>query len=207
MESELDQHKDRAILALEVKLALLRGDAPPTKDYKKLLEWFDEQTALAVLANCRRGFYVRLSGRQERSLDDQVAMYNLPVVARAPVNIPYVLKWFHDFLAKHGPKLKKLDESRDRKAELEERKLEQEVAIISAKLVDLEMSIAEKQGSAVSIKEVRNAFTWLATELRKFGERLGSKFGADSQRFLNEFLERIEGDVVEYIPPEDGTTE
>lgn len=200
MESELHEHKERAIQALEVKLALMRGLPPPIQNYKVLLAWFDEQTAIDVLNNCRRGFYSKLTLRQSRSLDDQVATYNVPIPGGAPISIPRVLQWFHDWLAKNGPKLKTIADARDRRAILEERKLEQEVKMIGAKMIDIEISIATKQGTAVAIKEVRTAFTWLSSEWRKFGERLGSKFGADSQRFLNEFLERIERDVDEYIP-------
>lgn len=195
-----EESKAKAILALEVKLALLRGEEPPVKNYGRLLDMYDEQIALGVLKSCRKTFYTKISKRQNRSLEDQAATYDLPIPAGERVNVPSVLTWFHDWLATNGPKLKKMADAKDRKAALEEQKLEQEVALIRSKMVDMEISIQKKLGTAVPIEEVRSALTWLSTEWRKFGERLGSKFGADSQRFLNEFLERIEEEVVDFVP-------
>lgn len=203
MQSELDDpnFKKQVIAALEVKLALARGLEPPVKQFKRLVQWHDEQTAISLLNNCPIGFYVKLCNRNHRALQDQNATYGTPVPTGAPINIPKLLAWFHNFLATHGPKLKAIADSKDRKAALEEQKLEQEVALIRSRMVDLEISIQKKQGNVVPIEEVRHAFSWLAGEIRKFGERLGAKFGSDSQRFLNEFLERVEQDVVEYVPP------
>jgi hypothetical protein len=203
MQSELDDpnFKNQVIAALETKLALARGLEPPVKQYKRLVQWHDEQTAISLLNNCPVGFYVKLCNRQHRSLQDQHATYSVPVPTGAPINIPKLLAWFHNFLATHGPKLKAIAEGKDRKAALEERKLESEIAVLNARMVDIEISVSKKQGNVVPVEEVRHAFSWLASEIRKFGERLGAKFGADSQRFLNEFLERVEQDVVEYVPP------
>lgn len=198
--SELAEQPQRAIRALEVKLALAKGLESPEKNYKELVAWYDQQSLIELLRAMPRGFYAKVSSRQARSLDDQVATYGLPLPSGSPVNVPRVLDWFHNFLSKHGPKLKQIAESKDRIGELTEKKMQTEIATLESKLVSLQIDIEKKQGSAVPISEVQYAFSWLAGEWRKFGERLGKKFGADSQRFLNEFLERIERDAVNYLP-------
>lgn len=193
--SEIDapENQEKVIAALEVKLALARGHEPKIKNYGRLLSWYDQQSAWKVMEACPKAFYCKLSARQTKLIDDHAAAFGLPITSGS-VNLPRVIQWFHTYLAKWGPQIAKKRLSEDRLSELAERKMEAELEQINKKLISLSIDIQRKEGTAVAIEEVRAAFAWLSSEWRKFGERLGKRFGADAQRLLNEFLERIESD-------------
>lgn len=209
MLSEILSQPDRAILALECKLAIAKGQRPPIEGHKKLVDWYDQQIAVSVMSQMPRTLYSKLSARQSQVINSQADAFGIPISANSNVDLFRVIQWLHNFVGEWGPKIRSGKMERDRLSELAEKKIEAEIEVINNKLTALQLDNEKKRGAAVPITEVRTAFTWLSTEWRKFGERLGKKFGPDSQRFLNEFLERLEVDsknhVVGMKPP--GETE
>lgn len=200
MLSEIPSHPQKAIQALEVKLALAKGEKPALKHYQQLVAWYDQQSAIELLNAMPRSFYCKLSARQTQVITNQADTFGLPISPGSMINVPRVLQWFHSYVSEWGPKVRANKLERDRVSELAEKKIEAEIEAINTKLIAMQLDVEKKRGSAVPIAEVRQAFAWLAGEWRKFGERLGKKFGADSQRLLNDFLERLEIDAKNHVP-------
>ncbi len=196
MLSELDdpQRKDKVIAALEVKLALAKGEQPKLKSYQSLLNWYDCQLAIKVMNAVPRTLYCKLSARQTKLIDDHSAAFGIPISSGSEINLFKVIQWFHSFVQKWGPKLTEKKLAEDRKEELANRKLELELRHLDRKMVAFEIEIRKREGTAVPIEEVKKAFDWLSAEWRKFGERMGKRYGPDAQRQLNEFLSRLEND-------------
>lgn len=201
MLSELPNNREKAIQALEVKLAIARGDVEPDdKRFKTLIAWYDQQIAIEVMSHMPRGLYSKLSGRQHQVITNQSDQYGIPITTGNAVNLFKVLQFFHSFIQEWGPKIRANRLEKDRLSELAEKKIEAEIEAVNNKVVALQLDIEKKRGTAVPIAEVRASFTWLSTEWRKFGERLGKKYGAPAQRFLNDFLERLEQDAKNHMP-------
>lgn len=200
MLSEIPSHPERAILALEIKLALAKGEKPAIADYKQLVEWYDHQLAIGIMSRMPRKLYQKLSARQNAVITNQSDTFGIPISTGTTVDLFRVVQWFHNFVSEWGPKIRSGKIERDRLSELAEKKIEAEIEVINNKLTALQLDNEKKRGAAVPVGEVRSAFTWLSVEWRKFGERLGKKFGPDSQRFLNEFLERLEADAKNHMP-------
>lgn len=200
MLSELPNQPEKVILALEIKLALAKGEKPSQPDYKRIVEWYDHQLAIGLMSKLPRKIYCKLSARQNTVITNQSDTFGIPISTGSTVDLFRVIQFFHNYLSDWGPKIRSGKIEKDRLSELAEKKLEAEIEAINMKLVALQLDTNKKRGEAVPITEVRQIFTWLSTEWRKFGERLGKKFGPDSQRLLNEFLERLEADSKNHMP-------
>jgi len=200
MLSELPNNPEKAIRALEVKLALAKGQEPPEKNYERLVSWYDQQSSIELLNHMPRSFYCKLAARQTQVITSQADTFGIPINTGSSVNVFRVVQWFHSYVSEWGPKIRANRLEKDKLSELAEKKIEAEIEAINTKLIALQLDNEKKRGTAVPIAEVRTAFTWLSTEWRKFGERLGKKFGPDAQRLLNEFLERLEVDAKSQVP-------
>jgi len=208
MLSEIPSHPEKAILALEIKLALAKGEKPAIPDYKRIVEWYDHQLAIGLMSKLPRKIYAKLSARQYTVITNQADSFGIPISTGSTVDMFRVVQWFHNYISEWGPKIRSGKIEKDRLSELSEKKIEAEIKALNMKMVSLELDTKKKQGAAVPVSEVRDSFTWLSTEWRKFGERLGKKFGSDSQVFLNQFLERLEVDAKNHMvgsPHQDGT--
>jgi len=200
MLSELPNNPEKAIRSLEVKLALAKGQEPPEKNYERLVSWYDQQSSIELLNHMPRSFYCKLAARQTQVITSQADTFGIPINTGSSVNVFRVVQWFHSYVSEWGPKIRANRLEKDKLSELAEKKIEAEIEAINTKLIALQLDNEKKRGTAVPIAEVRTAFTWLSTEWRKFGERLGKKFGPDAQRLLNEFLERLEVDAKSQVP-------
>lgn len=200
MLSEIPHNPEKEILALEIKLALAKGEKPSQQDYKRIVNWYDEQLAIGIMSQMPRKIYCKLSARQTAVITNQADTFGIPITTGTTVDLFRVVQWFHNFVSEWGPKIRSGKIEKDRLSELAEKKIEAEIQAIDTKLVALQLDIEKKRGLAIPVGEVHTALTWLSTEWRKFGERLGKKFGGDSQRFLNQFLERLEADLKNHVP-------
>lgn len=198
MLSEIPSQPEKVIQALEAKLALAKGEKPKDES-KRLVEWYDHQIAIGLMSQMPRKLYCKLSARQTAVITNQADTFGIPIIQGTTVDLFRVVQWFHNFVSEWGPKIRSGKIERDRLSEFAEKKIEAEIEAINTKLIAMKLDNEKKRGAAVPITEVRTSFTWLSVEWRKFGERLGKKFGPDSQRFLNEFLERLEADAKNQI--------
>jgi hypothetical protein len=139
-----------------------------------------------------KGHWVRLSGRQHKTLNEQAARYAIPI-AGATIDLAAVARWLHDFLAKNARNLgtdsadpllaaggssPALERYRDERANLARLdRLEREHT-----LVDRELS--------------HQAWQRVAGVLHRCGEVLQRQFGPAALRLLNQALEDGDREVV-----------
>lgn len=200
MQSELAAFPDRVIEALEVKLAIARGQSALSEKHKPLLKWYEKQCAVEYMNAVPRGVYNHMAGRNYKAIEDQVSTVGIPIRAGSDVNLFEVVGWFHTFVGKWGNKIRTGKLEQDRASELSAKKLESEIEKINMQMEAMRIDLDKKRGDSVPIVEIKKSLSWLSNEWRKFGERLGKRFGAESQRMLNDFLEDIEKESVENFP-------
>jgi hypothetical protein len=137
--------------------------------------------------------YVALSGRLHKQLADCIGRYGVPLEGET-VDLYRVLRWFHDFLAEHGPlvrrtagidpelapgegdspALEKLREEKFRQARLERLEMERQL---------------------LPRATIHDGLTRLAARLRSCGEQLQRQHGSDALDVLNEALEDFQREV------------
>ena len=190
--------KQLEIFALEAKLSIARGDkiAP---EQRKAADRYDRELIDSYLTACPRGQYSTLVGKQIKQLGDIHATYGVPIEAGDDVNLIDVLRWFHEWLAKWGPRVKK-NQLADEDAIAADREREKlELRRMQAQIAKIEADVERRRAESISIEEVRKTLAWLSAELRKLGERLGKRFGEDAQVAMNETLLRIEQSLAEEV--------
>jgi hypothetical protein len=199
-----DAERDRRIAALENKIALLRGQTL-TSQQKREVDWLEADEIDRALRIFPRSKYCFLVGRQTTALNNAANTHGIPL-ANTTVDIPEVLRWFHEFLAARSRK--KADSTRDGDDEgdgVAKRKQALEMATFELKLKMLQADFEKKVGNSISADEVDRLFAWFEGELRKLGERLGKRFGSDAQNLFNDTLDRIGKHLEELMPKEEGS--
>lgn len=185
----MDADTKRKVAALKAKIALLE-DREPSGAWKRDVEWYDQKSFQDYAEKIPRTAYGMLAGKQLKLLQDQAEKYGLPVEAGEPVNLGMVLRWFHQFLADHGPRI-------TARSQIEEAKEQLELEALQAKVRNLQAEFERKSGSSISAEEMDRVFSWWESEMRKLGERLGKRFGRESQEMFNETLDRMQKNLVE----------
>lgn len=197
----MDPDAQRKIRALRGKIAMLEGKE--AKDVGSSLvdvEWYEKQEFIRILQSVPRTLYTQISDRQFAQIDLQAKQFDLPITPREPVNLLELVRWFHDYLAKWG-KLNKSQSTRDGKsAAIAAKREAMELQQLELKLKNLEADFIKKSGNAISSAEVDQLFSWYESELRKLGERLGKRFGAESQELFNNTLDRISRHLTDLLP-------
>lgn len=141
--------------------------------------------------------YIELSGRQSRTLNQQAEIYGIPIGGRT-IELGRVLKWLHDFLAKHkhrfaaeadDPLLEGMDQSLKDALVREQIKEKREKAKLAG------MQRLEREGALVGRQESHQAWARVAGILRSKGEALQRQFGPDALTLLNEALSDAQREV------------
>lgn len=140
---------------------------------------------------CPRTKYAQSVGKAIKSLNDQHKTYGLPAPPGKDVDVEAVLRWFHSFLAEWGPKIKRKQLLEEEKATRSERKEELEIKQLEMKMKGLAADLERKTGNTIPLEELRKLFSWHESEMRRLGERLGKRFGAESQTMFNATLTRM----------------
>lgn len=185
----MDADTKRSIAALEAKIALLKGEEP-RGTWRRDVEWYDQQAFRQYAAAIPRTTYATMAAKQLKLLQDQAEKYGMPVEAGESVNLELVLRWFHQYVADNGPRIAARSEIAEQKEKLELEQLE-------AKINNLRAEFERKAGTSISADEMDRIFAWWEGEIRKLGERLGKRFGRESQELLNATLDRMQKSLVE----------
>ena len=101
-----DDKADRANLLSALQKTSRRESltAPETAAYRRHLKQQEEQDRWAYYRTIPQKHWREMSGRQTKVLQDVQGLYGIPVAAKI-IDLPMVVRAFHDFLAKHGSKL------------------------------------------------------------------------------------------------------
>jgi hypothetical protein len=141
-------------------------------------------------ASVPKRHYAQLSGRQTKTLNEQASRYGVPIHGSL-IDLGQVIRWLHDFLAKHGRKL--LAEDTDplmgggNSPALEEYRREK------AKLARLDRQ--QREETLVDRETAHLAFQRVASLLQQAGEALQKEFGPDAGKILNETLRNCQREV------------
>lgn len=157
-----------------------------------------EQTALKALETQRgkqlraahyrtvpKSDWVRWSGRQHGTLNRQADRHGIPIRGRT-IDLPAVVHWIHDLLAKFGQKLTSLEDTDPLLQGTSSPALEQYRAM-KAKLAELE--VGRQSGELIRRAKLEPAFALLTNILREAGETLRRGYGEDAASVLNEAMD------------------
>jgi hypothetical protein len=182
------------VAALTAKLKQAKG-GDLTKSEISLVKKYDEIVAESnredALLNLPKGIYCKLSGRQQKVVDEQAVRYGLAIDG-SKIDLYQVLKKFHDILAEWGPTINELQGA---EGSLRTEKLRREIELLERRSKSIEIDIKNKQDEFIDRNTLRVRMEWLANKLRTVSERLGKRFGADAQVLLNHALSQIEEEL------------
>lgn len=182
------------VAALTAKLKQAKG-GDLTKSEVSLVKKYDEIVAESnredALLNLPKGIYCKLSGRQQKVVDEQAVRYGLAIDG-SKIDLYQVLKKFHDILAEWGPTINELQGA---EGSLRTEKLRREIELLERRSKSIELDIKNKQDEFIDRNTLRVRMEWLANKLRTVSERLGKRFGADAQVLLNHALSQIEEEL------------
>lgn len=182
------------VAALTAKLKQAKG-GDLTKSEISLVKKYDEITAESnredAFLNLPKGIYCKLSGRQQKVIDEQAVRYGLAIDG-SKIDLYQVLKKFHDILAEWGPTINELQGA---EGSLRTEKLRREIELLEKRSRLIEIDIKNKQDEFIDRNTLRVRMEWLANKLRTVSERLGKRFGADAQVLLNHALSQIEEEL------------
>lgn len=155
-------------LANSARLKIYSGKSPNTEESKALrrIEKAEaEELRTKHYQSVPKAIWRTLSGRQAKILNEQAAMYNLPIGGRT-INLEEFIPAFHDFLARHKKAL-----SADRhKTDASER-----LKIAQAEKTEIE--VAKRRGELRPAEDVQRVFDLIAEYLRKASKDLRSQCG------------------------------
>ena len=114
-----------------------------------------------------------MSGRPRKVLVEQADRYGIPF-STSVIDLPAVLKSFHDFLSKNKFSFGKDTDLRTR--------------YDAARASKIELEIAERRGNVMQRDELQAGWQVIGHAIRRAGETLGRQFGADAQAILDETL-------------------
>ena len=195
------EERDRA-LAASALTKRERGETPSDREIAGLGRWERRRWKEAyelVGDNVPKGTYQDWSGRAWKILHEQARLYGVPVDGPT-VNVPAVVRFFHDFLAEHGRKILQttgedpmsgpttpaLERWRMHKADL------------------AELDVEERRGILLRSDVVNEKLQVLASILRQAGEALQKEFGPKAQAVLDEAFDDFEHQLTEWLGDGDG---
>jgi hypothetical protein len=191
------QDDDRRIRALQGRIALLEGRAI-TDQTRREIDWLDAEDLDRGIRNFPRAKYASIVQKQTTALTNLGKTHGVPLES-TPLNLAEILHWFHGYIAKYGRRCNGRAEVAE-DDELDNRKKRLDLETLEIKFKMLQSDLEKKTGNAVSADEVERLFVWFEGELRKLGERLGKRFGADAQNLFNSTLDRIGKHLEELMP-------
>jgi hypothetical protein len=165
------------------------------KQREELLRW-------KYYASIPQKHWRQMSGRQTKVLNEQAALYGIPF-GGASINLPAVVRAWHDFLADHAHKLSRDDDpmmagsfSPALEAYRDER----------AKLARYDR--LEREGQLVPRDKVRAVLGRIATIVRDCGQALERQFGPAAAEILAEALDDAEREIAsQFDVPAGGSKE
>ena len=184
-----------------------KGLTPSEREVAALRRFEKEQEQkrrVAYYKTVSKGDYQRLSGRPSRTLIDQAQRYGLPYPLPAEgrdakVNLFEMLKWWHDFLAKHGQRLAGSTPADPLMGGPASPALER-YRHERAQLARLDRLAREQ--SLLPRDAVRGALTRVARIIRAAGESLLRQHGPDAQQVLSEALDECARETQIYFGKE-----
>lgn len=165
----------------------------PTPPKPNAADALDEQ-----LRRIPKGVYCRLSGRQQKVVDDFGHRYQIAITGPT-VDLFHVIEALHSRVSELARAAKPTLDGDT--AALEREKLKQEIINLERKAEISRITISERRHELVPRADVKHRLQWLSEQLRALGARLHRVGGDEAQAALNDFLrsmaEELDGGALE----------
>jgi hypothetical protein len=156
------------------------------RSYAGLIKKHEAEQLAKLVQEIPRSQWCLWSGRDARCVIDQSARYGMPM-SEASFSLPAFAKWFHDWLAENGRKIKAFEDSEDAPEGGEWLEAYRKVKTERERL-----RLQEELKQLIPRDVVRNGMMEVAGMLRKFGELLQRQYGFEASRAFNEQLSDCE---------------
>ncbi len=184
-------------------LAKRRKGVEPTRPEKRALARVEkaqaEKTRWEVYANIPKKDWIKMSGRQHRTINEQAITTGIPFDAKT-INLPDVVRAIHDYFAKNKYKLAGADDDDPLLAGTNSPQLEKYRKV---KTDLLKLQLGEAQKRLLRRDLVHHGLVRIASLLRASGETLQRKFGPDAADILNKALDNADREILDLVG--DGT--
>lgn len=198
MAKQQPKNPNRELAARKAQVKLLDGKQSLTAQEKADVAWIERSDSAfyvdLFLKNCPKGIYCELAGRQQKVIDSTAKTYGFPVDGPT-VNLHEAVKALHDFVAKHGSKVRSRVENEDDREELEKEKLRCQIEGINLDNEHKEIDLQEARGDAIPKDTLRIALSALQAHLRSFGQQLRRDGAAETVEAWNTFLDGLAAEV------------
>ncbi|MFQ5668332.1 MAG: hypothetical protein ACE5I7_18130 [Candidatus Binatia bacterium] len=148
----------------------------------------EEQLRWQYYGSIPQKHWRRMSGRQTKVINEQAARYGIPF-GGPTIDLPKVVRAFHDFLADNALRLARDDDLLRGGSSPALERYRQERAELAR------LDRLERQRRLLPRDEVRQALGRIAAILRGAGDALQRKFGADAVEILYEALDDARREV------------
>lgn len=175
-----------------VKAALQKRQAgrPISRDERRALTAWEkakwEETTWRVYRAIPKRHYCEMSGRSVHVLNKQARHHRMPVGGPV-VNLPELLSWLHDFLARNARKLSTADGEESIPEEVSKRIKNR---YWDAKARILEMEVKSKDGTLLPREAVHAGLAIYVNAVQRAGEGLERAFGDRARAMLDAALEK-----------------
>lgn len=158
------------------------------------------------LQSVPKGVYEEMSGRQNKTLNEQADAYGVPV-AGSVVDVTAVVRWIHDLFGKHGQKLVPLigvrakpgmdfDDPLMNGPVSEDGDGELWLARYREKKTRLaELELQQKEGTLVAKAEIREVLDRSAGVISRLIEDLERKFGPDAADLAEKAFDGLQREI------------
>ena len=182
---------DRQLVA-SAYTKVMRGETPTTREQNALTKFEkqrEEKLRWTYYATIPKKHWRKMSGRQNKVIDEQAQRYGLPFGGRV-VDLPAVVRALHDFLAENARRLTRDEEmlTTGPMSPALERYREERAAI--ARLDRL-----EREGVLLAREDVHTGLMMIAGILRSAGETLRRGFGPEAAAIIEEALDDAEVEI------------
>jgi hypothetical protein len=167
--------RDLAREALRKKQAGLQPSAREAAALRRIQKAEDERRRWEHYSSIPQKHWIAMSGRQAKIINEQAALYGLPF-AGATIDLPAVVRAFHELLAEHGRKILKSDDI----------ETDPDTALKVIKTKRQQFFYEQDLGNWISKEDVHEGMEIFAEAIRGASERLQRDYGPDAQRVLEE---------------------
>lgn len=162
----------------------------------------DERRGRRYLTTLSKRDYCNLVGRQAKVVNEQADLYGVPLRG-STVDGLEVLRWLHDFFAKHKYDLPSIVRGESSAATPRDQLVLEQIEVYRRRVKLLENRIRIDDDTLLPRAEIHELLAQLAKILRAAGERLGKQFGPQAASILDIALSDFESTITQLATKSD----
>lgn len=167
---------------------LSRAELAALRDYERGIEAGAVERYLAAVP---QKTYRAWCGRQTKILHDQAELYGAPLDGPT-VNLPELVRWLHDWLARHKHQLSAIAKGADEDGapkSMNRKLLDEQLEQSRQKNRLLELELAEREGELLPRELVHAQLGRCASVIRAMGVRLTKRYGNEAGDIVRNAIE------------------